>query len=82
MPFGTKKPPMVLARPGMTMAWGWGRGGGLVPETGEEMELARRSRRAGLVGPTDGARDRERERWVGEGEWRYWNGAEASWWGS
>lgn len=59
---GTKKPPMEFPRPGMTMAWGWGRGGGLVLETCEEMELARRSRRADLVGPTEGARDRERER--------------------
>lgn len=34
------------------------------------MELARRSLRAAtavLVGPTDGARERERERWEGEG---------------
>lgn len=39
-----------------------GRGGGLVLDTWEEMELARRSRRADLVGPTEGPRDRERER--------------------
>lgn len=39
------------------------------------MELARLSLRAVavLAGPTDGARDRERERWDGEGVCLYWD---------
>lgn len=50
-----------------------------MPDTCEEMELVRRSRRADLVGPTEGGRDRERERCVGDGDWKT---AEGSGWGS